>query len=78
MQASAAPRLWSTSSGVVVHGLHCSMARGIFLDQGWYLCLPALAGRFFTTEPLGNLKKKFFFFSHVMGKKMTVMDLVVR
>ena len=30
----AAPRLWSTGSIVVVHGLTCSAAGGIFLDQG--------------------------------------------
>ena len=35
----AAPRLWSTGSIVVVHGLSCSTACGILLDQGWNLCL---------------------------------------
>ena len=30
----AAPRLWSTGSVVVVHGLRCPMARGIFHNQG--------------------------------------------
>ena len=36
---------------VVVHRPSCSVVRGIFLDQGLNLCSPALAGRFFTTEP---------------------------
>ena len=34
-----APRLWSSGSIVVVHGLSCSMACGIFLDQGSNPCL---------------------------------------
>ena len=32
--------LESTGSIVVAHGLSYSLARGIFLDQGWNLCLP--------------------------------------
>ena len=32
--AVADPRLYSTGSIVVVHGLSCSEACGIFLDQG--------------------------------------------
>ena len=41
MQASAAaaPRLQSTGSAVVAHGLSCSAARGIFPDQGLNPCL---------------------------------------
>ena len=35
----AAPRLHSTSSVVAERGLSCSMAYGIFWDQGWNLCL---------------------------------------
>ena len=35
----AALRLWSTGSVVVVHGLSCSAACGIFLDQRSNLCL---------------------------------------
>ena len=31
-------RLWSTGSGVVVNGLSCLAARGIFLDQGLNPC----------------------------------------
>ena len=31
--AVASPRVWSTGSIVVVHGLSCSVARGIFTDQ---------------------------------------------
>ena len=34
-----APRLWSIGSVVVVHGLSCSTACGIFLDQGLNPCL---------------------------------------
>ena len=33
-------RLWSAGSVLVVHGLSCLAARGIFLDQGWNLCPP--------------------------------------
>ena len=47
-----APRLWSTGSVVVAHGLSCSMACGIFPDQGLNPCLPT--GGFFTTEPPGK------------------------
>ena len=35
----AAPGLWSTGSAVVVRGLICSEACGIFPDQGSNLCL---------------------------------------
>ena len=35
----AAPRLWGTGSVIVVHGLSCSVACGILLGQGLYLCL---------------------------------------
>ena len=35
----SAPGLWSTGSGVVVHGFSCSQMWGIFPDQGWNLCL---------------------------------------
>ena len=34
-----APRLWSIGSVAVVHGLSCSTACGIFLDQGLNPCL---------------------------------------
>ena len=37
--AVAAPRLKSTGSLAVAHGLSCSAAGGIFLDQGSNLCL---------------------------------------
>ena len=33
------PRLWSTGSMVVVHGLSSSEACGFFLDQGLNSCL---------------------------------------
>ena len=35
----ATPGLQSTGSTVVAHGLRCSEACGIFLDQRWNLCL---------------------------------------
>ena len=35
----------------MMHGLSCSKACGVFLDQG---LSPALVGRFFTTEPSGK------------------------
>ena len=38
----AAPRLQSTGSIAVVHGLSCSTACGIFPDQGLNPCLPHL------------------------------------
>ena len=41
-------------SVLVVHGLSCSVACGIFLDQGLNLSLLHLAGSFFTTEPSGK------------------------
>ena len=37
----------------MAHGLSRSNC-GIFPDQGWNLCPPALTGRFFTTEPPGK------------------------
>ena len=35
-----APGRQSTGLAVVAHGLSCSTSWGIFLDQGWNLCLP--------------------------------------
>ena len=40
---------------VVVHRLKCSLACGIFQGQESNPLSPALAGRFFTTEPPGKL-----------------------
>ena len=34
LSSCSPPGLWSTGSIVVVHGLSCSMACGIFLDEG--------------------------------------------
>ena len=48
---AAAPGLRSTGSGVVRRRLRCSMACGIFPDQGLN---PALAGRFPISEPPGK------------------------
>ena len=51
----AAHGLKITGSVAVVHGLSCSVACGIFQDQpGIKPISPALAGRFFTTEPPGK------------------------
>ena len=41
--------------------LTCSAACGIFPNQGWNLCPPALAGGFLTTEPLGSPNLDFLF-----------------
>ena len=39
----------------MAHGLSCSVACGIFPDQGWKLCVsPPLAGGFLTTVPPGK------------------------
>ena len=38
------------------HGLSCSSACGIFLDQESNLLSPALVGGFFTTDPPGKLR----------------------
>ena len=46
--------LQSAGSVVVVHGLSCSPARGIFPDPGLERVSPALAGGFLTTEPPGK------------------------
>ena len=66
--SSCASGLESTGSTGVACRLSCSTARGTFLDQGSNLCLPALAGGFFPTEPPGKPlehlrkeKKNFFF-----------------
>ena len=50
---AAAPGLWSTGSVIVAHGLSCSEAFEIFLDQGSNP-YPALAGGFFTVESPGK------------------------
>ena len=51
--AVATARLLSTGSVVVVHGLSCLTACGIYPDHGSNLS-PTLAGELFTTEPLGK------------------------
>ena len=50
---AAVPGLYSIGSIVVAHRLSCSVAYGIFPDQGSSLS-PALAGGLFTTEPPGK------------------------
>ena len=51
---AAAPGFQNTGSIVVVRGLSCSKACGIFPDQGSNPCFLLLAGGFFTTEPPGT------------------------
>ena len=53
----AASRLWSTGLIIVVQGLSCSEACGIFPEPGIEPVYLALAGRFFTTEPPRKPKK---------------------
>jgi len=48
---AVAPGFQNTDSIVVVRGLSCSKACGIFPDQGSNPCFLLLAGGFFTTEP---------------------------
>ena len=52
--------LQSAGSVVVAHGLSCSVASGIFRDQGSNPCPPALAGGFLTTAPPGKPKPRLF------------------
>ena len=59
-----APRLWSTDSIVLMHRLSCPTACRIFLDQGSNLCVPALAGKFFLTEPPGKPYSQSKFYSY--------------
>ena len=51
---AGAPALWSAGSVVVVCGLTCSVAVGIFPDRGSNLCLLNFGRRFSTTEPPGK------------------------
>ena len=48
---ASAGGLQSTGSAVVVHGISCSVACGVFPYQGSNLCPPALSGRFSDTVP---------------------------
>ena len=48
--------LGARASLVVAHGLSCSMACGIFPDQGSNPC-PLHLGRFLTTAPTGKSKQ---------------------
>ena len=48
------PLLWSSGSAVVIHGLSCPVAFGIFSDRGIEPVSPTLAGRCLTTEPPGK------------------------
>ena len=50
----AVPRLWSTGSVAMVHGLSCFLACGIFRDEESNPMSPSLAGGFFITEPPGK------------------------
>ena len=53
----AASRLWSIGLIIVVQGLSCSEACGIFPEPGIEPVYLALAGGFFTTEPPRKPKK---------------------
>ena len=46
--------LYSKGSIILVHGLSCSLACGIFLDQGLNWCPPAWQGGFLTIGPSGK------------------------
>ena len=50
----AIPKLERTGSVVVAHGLNCSEASGISLDQGSNPYLLYWEGEFFTPEPPGK------------------------
>jgi len=56
LSVAVAPRLQNTGSIIVAHGLSCSLACGIFPDQGSNPMSLTLAGRFFATEPPGKPK----------------------
>lgn len=55
----AALRLQSTGSIVAAHELSCSMARGVFPDQGWEAMSPALAEDSLPPELPGSPKHYF-------------------
>ena len=55
----APPRLESTGSGAVVQWLSCSKVCRIIPRPEMEPTSPALAGRFFTTEPPGKAKMLF-------------------
>ena len=46
--------LYSTGLVVLVHGLSCSAACGVFPDQGLNRCPPAFQGRFISAGPPGK------------------------
>ena len=50
-------RAWQATA----HGLSCSTACGVFLDQGWNPCFLTLIGRFFTTELPGEARTNYVF-----------------
>ena len=53
-------RLMVVASLIVAHGLSCSMACEIFLDQGSNPMCSSLASRLFTVEPPGKPKAALF------------------
>ena len=65
-------------SVVVVHGLCCPKACGMFPDQGSNPC--PVAGRFFTTEPPGKSSSLYLCIFHVCegnSKAVTLLYLEV-
>ena len=80
-----APRLRNTSSIVVVHGLSCTLARGIIQDQGSNPCLlhwqMDLADEFFITESPGkscplHLRDKIKLGETDLASWITCIDLI--
>ena len=59
-------------SKVVVHGLSCSGAGGIFPDQGIKPVSPALQGRSFTTGPQESPSFKLFLSHFIHGHGLSV------
>ena len=59
------------ASVAVSHGLSCSEARGVVLDQGLIERMsPALAGRFLPTVPPGE--------SHILDLKMFQFEFIFK
>ena len=55
LRSTQTPQLWPVGSVVVVHGLSCPVACGIFILQpGMEPMSPALRGGFLTTGPPGR------------------------
>ena len=73
----AVPGLQSTGSILVVHGLRCSVACGIFPDQGSNPCLLHLVGWFFITEPPGKPWRLFKWWSKTDYSEIFSLTLIL-